>query len=103
VLSNQPKKQIQVKKRMNLVTKLNCHIAWLVYMMYSMSPVSQLRKCVHDPLHVINFELLDIQANLTYKELRVKNFGSQGATVEIEDYSIGHSLMEIETMEWKLD
>jgi hypothetical protein len=31
--------------------------------------VSQLRKCVHKPLHVINFELLDIQANLTYKEL----------------------------------
>jgi len=31
--------------------------------------VSHLRKCVHDPLHVIICELLDIQENLTYEEL----------------------------------
>jgi hypothetical protein len=33
--------------------------------------VSQLRKCVHDPLHVISYEPLDIQPNLTYEELSV--------------------------------
>jgi hypothetical protein len=34
--------------------------------------VSQLRKCIHDPSHVISYELLDIQANLTYEELSVQ-------------------------------
>jgi hypothetical protein len=34
--------------------------------------VSQLRKCVHDPLHVISYEPLDIQPNLTYEELPVQ-------------------------------
>jgi hypothetical protein len=34
--------------------------------------VSQLWKCVHDPLHVISYEPLDIQPNLTYKELSVQ-------------------------------
>jgi hypothetical protein len=33
---------------------------------------SQLRKCVHDPSHVISYEPLDIQPNLTYKELPVQ-------------------------------
>jgi len=33
--------------------------------------VSQLRKCVHDPSHVINYEPLDIQANLTYEEWKI--------------------------------
>lgn len=30
--------------------------------------VSQLQKCVHDPQHIISYELLDIQLNLTYEE-----------------------------------
>jgi hypothetical protein len=34
--------------------------------------VSQLQKCVHDPSHVINYEPLDIQLNLTYEELPVE-------------------------------
>jgi hypothetical protein len=34
--------------------------------------VSQLRKCVHDPSHVISYEPLNIQANLTYEELPVQ-------------------------------
>jgi hypothetical protein len=31
--------------------------------------VSQLRKCVHDRSHIISYEPLDSQANLTYEEL----------------------------------
>jgi hypothetical protein len=34
--------------------------------------VSQLRKCVHDSQHVINYEPLDIQPNLTYNEQPVQ-------------------------------
>ncbi|XP_062152356.1 uncharacterized protein LOC133860759 [Alnus glutinosa] len=34
--------------------------------------ISQLHKCVHDPSHVINYEPLDIQPNLTYEELPVQ-------------------------------
>jgi hypothetical protein len=34
--------------------------------------VSQLQKCVHDPSHVIRYEPLDIQANLTYEEFHVQ-------------------------------
>jgi hypothetical protein len=34
--------------------------------------VSQLRKCAHDPSHVISYEPFDIQANLTYEELPVQ-------------------------------
>jgi len=34
--------------------------------------VSQLRKCAHDPSHVISYEPLDIQADLTYEELSVQ-------------------------------
>jgi hypothetical protein len=34
--------------------------------------ISQLHKCVHDPSHVINYEPLDIQHNLTYEELPVQ-------------------------------
>jgi hypothetical protein len=36
--------------------------------------VSQLRKCVHDPIQVISQEPLDIQPNLTYEELLVQIF-----------------------------
>jgi ribosomal protein L21E len=31
--------------------------------------VSQLRRCARDPLHVINYEPLDIKLNLTYEEM----------------------------------
>jgi len=31
-----------------------------------------LRKCVHDTSHVISYEPLDIQVNLTYEELSVQ-------------------------------
>jgi hypothetical protein len=34
--------------------------------------VSQLRKCVHDPLHIISYEPLDIQPDLTYEEVPVR-------------------------------
>jgi len=34
--------------------------------------VLQLWKCVNDPLHTINYKLLDIQPNLTYEELLVQ-------------------------------
>lgn len=34
--------------------------------------VSQLRRCVRDPLHAINYEPLDIQPNLTYEEMPVQ-------------------------------
>jgi len=34
--------------------------------------ISQLRKCVYDPSHVISYEPLDIQPNLTYEELPVQ-------------------------------
>jgi hypothetical protein len=34
--------------------------------------VSQLLKCVHDPLHIINYKPLHIQANLTYEEHSVQ-------------------------------
>jgi hypothetical protein len=34
--------------------------------------VSQLRKCIHDPLHIISYEPLDIQPTLTYEVLLVQ-------------------------------
>jgi hypothetical protein len=34
--------------------------------------VSQLRKCVHDPLHIISYDPLDIQLDLTYEEVPVR-------------------------------
>lgn len=33
------------------------------------SPCLSVAECIHDPSHVISYELLDIQANLTYEEL----------------------------------
>jgi hypothetical protein len=39
---------------------------------HNVSHVSQLRKCVHDPQHVISYEPLDIQPNLTYVEQPVQ-------------------------------
>jgi hypothetical protein len=34
--------------------------------------VSQLRRCVRDPSHVISYEPFDIQPNLTYEEMTVQ-------------------------------
>jgi hypothetical protein len=58
----------QVKKQVSSVAykiELPPHMAGI----HDVFHVSQLRKCVHDPMHIINFEPLDIQANLTYEEL----------------------------------
>jgi hypothetical protein len=58
----------QVKKQVSLVAykiELPPHMAGI----HDVFHVSQLRKCVRDPMHIINFEPLDIQANLTYEEL----------------------------------
>jgi hypothetical protein len=38
---------------------------------HDMFHASQLQKCVHDPLHIISYEPLDIQPNLTYEEVPV--------------------------------
>ena len=37
-----------------------------------MSHVSTLKRYVHDPLHVVDFEPLQIQANLRYDELPIQ-------------------------------
>jgi hypothetical protein len=42
--------------------------------------VSQLRRCVRDPLHVINYEPLDIQPNLTYEETPVQVLDRRATT-----------------------
>jgi ribosomal protein L21E len=53
-------------------------LAYKVELPYSLAGIHdvfyvfQLRKCVHDPSHVIGYEPLDIQANLTYEELQCK-------------------------------
>lgn len=61
----------QVKKRMSSVAykvELPSSLAGV----HDVFHVSQVLKSVHDPLHIINFEPLDIQANLIYEELPVQ-------------------------------
>jgi hypothetical protein len=64
-------KSFQVLKRLN-------PLAYKVEMppslagIHNVFHVSQLRKCVHDPSHVISYGPFDIQANLTYEELPVQ-------------------------------
>jgi hypothetical protein len=48
--------------------------------------VLQLRKCIHDPSYVINYELLDIQLDFTYEELSCAKFKSQKTTIEDKDH-----------------
>lgn len=44
----------------------------------------QLRKCIHDPSHVINYELLDIQLDFTYEELHVQNLNHKKQQLRIK-------------------
>ena len=61
----------QVKKRVSSVA-YKIELPHNLTDIHDVFHVSQLRKCVHDPMHIINFEPLDIQANLTYEKLTVQ-------------------------------
>lgn len=53
----------------HLLTRSKCLLIWLVFTTYFTSPNYG---SVYDPSHVINYEPLDIQHNLTYEELLVQ-------------------------------
>jgi hypothetical protein len=68
--------------------------------------ISQLRKCVHDPWHVISYESIDIQANLTYKELPVQVLDRKKQQLMIKTIPFVKVLWQnhnVEEASWKLE
>jgi len=68
--------------------------------------VSQLRKCVHDSSHVINYEPLDIQPNLTYEELPMQVLDRKEQQLKIKTIPFVKILWRnhgVEEASWELE
>jgi hypothetical protein len=70
-------------------------VCWTILSVEACEPSSiQSRECVHDPSHVISYEPLDIQANLTYEELPVQDLNRKKHQLRTKTISLVNILWQ---------